>query len=57
MGIERRGIPGPVRRADAAPRSSATSLLRCWTIRNMPTGLAFGLKGDTGITILEGEAA
>ena len=51
----RRSWPGSARRCRRA--SSATIWSRCWTIRNTPTGVAFGLKGDTGITVLEGEAA
>ena len=51
----RRSWPGSARRC--RPASSARKLSRCWTTRSMPTGFAFGLKGDTGITVLEGEAA
>ena len=51
----KRSWPASARRC--RPGSSATTWSRCWTIRNMPTGFAFGLKGDTGITVLEGAAA
>ena len=39
------------------PASSATRSFRCWTSRQYAAGFAFGLKGDTGITMLEGAAA
>ena len=55
-GSRPRGVPGPVRRAAAAPQFG-DHLVAVLDDPQYATGVAFGLKGDTGITVLEGEAA
>jgi len=57
-GHRARCVPGAVRRARCRPASSVTNLVAVLgRSRSTPRGFAFGLKGDTGITVLEGEAA
>jgi len=57
MGLEPEAFLARVNGAPMPPRQFGDHLVELLDDPQYATGLAFGLKGDTGITILEGEAA